>query len=246
MDDNILPTRQADSFSTILSNAFKLINKSWEALSLNLGTFVLIYFLPMIIAFAAIFLVSGALSASQDDGGITAMAIIFAVVAGLGVGILFVFLSIATVIAQLASVQGKKISFKEVINQSQPFFWRFIGLGILCSLIIVAGLILFIIPGIVLGFWLILTSYIMVDKNIGVIETIKASISLTKRHWKVVLAYIVVQAVVQIPSAFIPPLGTIVSTALSIAYFCLPAIVYFRIANQNHTSEAPKTEVATA
>jgi len=200
----------------------------------------------VIIITAAAFLVLGTFLGNHiDEGGattdVTATAIIFGVIAGVGIAILLVLLSIATIIAQLASVRGEKISFKEVVNQAQPFFWRFLGLGILSILTVVAGLILLIIPGIVLAFWLIFASYIMVDKNTGVIVAMKASIALTRKNWKVALALVAVQFIIQIPSALIPSLGSIATTALSIAYFCLPAILYLRITNDKKAAtQTPK------
>lgn len=54
-------------------------------------------------------------------------------------------------------------------------FWRYLGAGILYSLIALCGLILFIIPGII---WMIkfsLCFYFVIDKGLGPVQSLKAS-----------------------------------------------------------------------
>lgn len=244
MDDKTLPTKQEDDFFTILGNTFKLINKSWEALLLNLGTFILVYVLPFIIFFAALFLFSGALIATNGNTSVTAVTIALGIAAGIGLLILLVLVSIASIIAQLASVRGQKISFKEVVDQSQPFFWRFIGLGIVSTLIVVAGFILLIIPGFIALFLLLFSGYAMIDKNLGIMDAVKTSVDLTKKNWKIVLAFILLQTIIGIPQV-IPFFGAIVTTILSIAYFCLPAILYLRIAKGSQKKVSAPVKATT-
>lgn len=229
MEASSLPTRQEDDFFTILGNAFKLITKSWEALVLNLGTFILVYILPFIIIFSAFIFWLGSLFTGGNDD-ISTFSIVLGIIVGIGICILLVLLSIATIITQLASVRGNKISFQDVINQSTPFFWRFIGLGILSALVVLAGIILLIIPGLLAIFFLIFSSYLMIDKDLGVVDSMKASYKLVKRNWKIVLALVLLQFIIQIPS-IVPVFGAIITTILSITYFCLPAILYLRMAN---------------
>lgn len=238
MEADNLPTRQEDDFFNILGNIFKLINKSWEALLLNLGTFILVYILPFIIIFAALMLWAGSLWANGDSNSFSALSIVLGIIVVIGISVLLVLLSIATLIAQLASVRGKKISFQEVISQAQPFFWKFVGLGILSALVVIAGFILFIIPGFLAIFFLIFSSYLMVDKNLGVVDSMKGSYELVKQNWKVILALFLLQLIVQIPS-IVPIVGPIIATVLGIAYFCLPAILYLRMVNlsKNKASE---------
>lgn len=229
MEANDLPTRQEDDFFTILGNAFKLINKSWEALVLNLGTFILVYILPFIIIFSTVIFWLGA-TFTNSNNHISTLSIVLGIIVGVGIGILLILLSIATIITQLASVRGQKISFQEVINQSMPFFWRFVGLGILSILVVLAGLVLFIVPGLLAIFFLVFSSYLMIDKNLGVVDSMKASYELVKQNWKIVVALFLLQFIIQIPS-IVPVFGAIITTVLGITYFCLPAILYLRMAN---------------
>lgn len=235
MDSNTPPIRQQDDFFTILENSFKLIKESWEALLLNLGTFILVYVLPFLIVAAAFLILSGVAITNEGKVNLDTTEALLGSIVGIGILVLFVMVMIATTITQLASARGKKIGFQEVISQSQPFFWRFVGLGVLSTLMILGGLVLLIIPGIIIGVMLLFSAYVMVDKNLGVIDSIKASFDITKKNWKIVLAFIVLQFAIQLPQV-IPFLGAIATTVLSIAYFCLQAILYLRMVE----AETPK------
>jgi uncharacterized membrane protein len=54
-------------------------------------------------------------------------------------------------------------------------FWRYVGAGILYTLIILAGFILLIVPGIIWAVKFDLCYYFVIDKGLGPIEALKAS-----------------------------------------------------------------------
>jgi hypothetical protein len=217
--------KQEDDFFTILKNQFNLIGKTWDALLLNLGTFIWVYIAPaFVLAIGAAILVPMFIT-SKDSDHLTALTVIAAAIAAFGLIIVAILMAIASTITQLASVHGKKVTFQEVLSQSQTFFWRFIGLGIVSLCLMIIGALLFILPLFAVIFFLTFTIYVMVDKNTGVKDAIKGSYELTKKNWKIVLAFLVLEGIIQIPS-IVPVLGTFVTLCLSIAYFCLPAFLY--------------------
>jgi uncharacterized membrane protein len=233
------PTSQKDDILRVVINTFKLAGQSWEALKLNLITFIWILILPLLLVMAMISALMLALSSYSAAGGSFAFneaslsslsieTIALLSVGLLGIIVLLVLLTIASIVVQLESVRGKKITFQDAINRSLSFFWRIVGLGVLCILIIFAGLILFIVPGLLALFFLVLSGYVLIDQNTGIKQAIVTSYNLTKKHWKVVLALIVVNAVINIPGT-IEGIGSIVATILAIVYYCLPAIIYLRI-----------------
>lgn len=230
------PTNQKDDFFDILGNEFRLIGKSWNALKRNLATFILIYILPYFLLSFLVFAYVGTIFTVQNDKvTVNDFNAPLAIIASLGVIILITLLAIATIIAQLTSVRGHKISFGEVIEKAWPFFWRFIGLGILSVLVVLVGLVLLIIPGLLAIFFLSLAGYAMIDKNLGVTDSMRTSYELVKRNWKIVLAYMILTFLLSLPQ-IVPIFGAIVTVALSIAYFCLPAILYTRITRDTKLS----------
>ena len=59
-------------------------------------------------------------------------------------------------------------------------FWKFLAAEILTGLIIFVGLILFIVPGIIAMLILLFVPYLVIDKEFGPIEAIRASVKITR------------------------------------------------------------------
>lgn len=225
MAANNAQIKQTDGLFTILENYFKLISRTWEAFRLNMGTFIGVYLLPLTIATVGALALLG--RAGEDFKGIsfTAESAVFAGIAAVGLTAIFITLSIATILTQLASVRGQKIGVRDAIDQAQSYFWKFTGFSILLVLVVLAGTILFIIPGIILAVLMSLASYNMIDKNLSPLEGIKQGLQIGKKNWKLLAALVIFQMLLQTPS-IVPGIGSLVSTGLSIAYFCLPAMIY--------------------
>lgn len=103
---------------------------------------------------------------------------------------IFYLLSIALwvvgVIIQIGSVKisiilsrDQKPAIRELFSNGSLFIKFLLG-SICCGLAVIGGLILLVIPGIILMIMLAMYSYFIVDKNMGPIESLKASCALTK------------------------------------------------------------------
>lgn len=79
---------------------------------------------------------------------------------------------------------GLKIADKQAWEMPELFahaklFFRYLGASILYSLIMMGGMLLFILPGV---YWMVrfsLYTYFIIDKNQGVVESLKSSWALT-------------------------------------------------------------------
>lgn len=108
------------------------------------------------------------------------------------VSILFVILSIVlTVVKVIMDLGFIKIALKVHDNQivqisdlfgSRGCFWRYVGSFLLYYFVILAGLLLFIIPGIIFALRLQYFSYLIIDKGSGPVEALRQSWSMTKGH----------------------------------------------------------------
>lgn len=221
--------RDGDFFDTT-GKLFKGIQPSFEALKLNIWTFLALIFIPLIIFIVAFPLAFLPLLTGSDSSA--AVAVAFAFLVGLAVLVAALIFAPAIVQTQIASVKGQKVEFQEAFNKGMPFVLRFIGLGLLSALVVIVGLILFIIPGLLAIFFLSFAPYILIDKNTGVIDAMKGSYELVKEYWKVTLGLLVVNLVINIPSNLLPFFGGLITLALSIGYFCLGALVYVNIAGK--------------
>jgi uncharacterized membrane protein len=215
----------SEDFLGIVSSAFKSIKESWEALLLNLLTFILVALVPMLIIGISVPLLILPLFVGGSSPWLAVLLAILIITAAIVVACLFIP---AMVVTQLASAKGQKIGFDEALKKGMPYVLRYIGLALLVGLCVIIGMFLLIIPGLLAAFFLSMSFYLLVDKNIGVIEAMKQSINLTKKYWMWILALFIVNMAVSIVGYF-PFIGWILSLAGSIAYFCLPAIIYLKI-----------------
>lgn len=212
-------------FLTLLLDTFKLIKQSWEGLLTNIGTFILLGVVPAAVIFLSVLLlITQLLAGGGWKTAITMIALIIIV----AIVMVCIFLPAITV-AQLASAKNQEITFSKAFKKGSKYILKFIGLSILVGLCVIIGSILLVIPGLLAAFFFSMSFYILIDKNTGVIDSMKQSFELVKQNWMPVLALFVVNACVS-AVGYVPYVGTLANLILAVAYFCLPAIIYTKIA----------------
>lgn len=207
----------------IITSVFKNIKESWQAVQLNITTFIILALVPA--ALAIIVMIMALIPAISGTDAGTASAIFLAAVGLFVVFVIALMIAPAITLTQLDSVIGKKREAKDAFDDGKKFVLRYIALGILCVIVITIGFILFIIPGILALFFLSLAPYILIDKNVSAIDAMKHSYELTKEYWKPVLALAVVNVAISVVGV-VPFIGGIISLVLTVGYFCLMPYVY--------------------
>lgn len=130
-----------------------------------------------IIAFAVMFgitLVLDSIKSSPDVAG-TIPGGVFSIL-NLVVGIL---LAMAQISLGLKAYDGVESLSARSLWTPNPF-WKFTGAYLLIALIVLAGLILLIVPGVILAVMLMFTLYLVMDRKLGPIEALKESARITK------------------------------------------------------------------
>lgn len=144
--------------------------------------------------------------------------------------VLFVLISsffyVMTIKLSLDAVNNRPATTKELIDTASKYWLRLIGLGILMALIIGAGLILLIIPGIIAAILLSYAPTILVDKNTSIIDALKGSYQLVSSNLGLVLSALLVVIGIGIAASLIkevavvgPVIGTIISIVFSLILF---------------------------
>ena len=94
------------------------------------------------------------------------------------------FLTVGLVKIGIKVVDGSEVRIIDLFSGGPVFVTYVLG-ALLFSLIVLAGFVLLVVPGIILSVMLQYYSYFIIDKNMGPVESIKASAALTKGvRWK--------------------------------------------------------------
>ncbi len=140
----------------------EVLAEGWKETTENIG----FYFQVLIIYFSII--IGGTII--LRNGGFIGQIILILIEYWLSLGILII---------SLKRARGIEAKVKDLFSGSQYMLNYFIA-SLLYSLIVVAGLFLFIIPGIVWGIKYMMYPFFIIDKNSGITESLKQSAVITK------------------------------------------------------------------
>ncbi|UCG30717.1 MAG: hypothetical protein JSV53_02230 [candidate division WOR-3 bacterium] len=109
-------------------------------------------------------------------------------------GLAFLFYVVSYVIAMIVNiglirivlklVDGEKPDFADLFR-FQGFFWRYLGGSLLMALIVSVGVMLFVIPGIIWAIVFQFYGWLIIDKNLGIMDALSHSLKITKTvRWK--------------------------------------------------------------
>ncbi|HSX44341.1 MAG TPA: hypothetical protein VLE69_03545 [Candidatus Saccharimonadales bacterium] len=218
-----------------LTGAFELFNVSSKLVQNNLSTFAIVYLLP--------FLTSLAIGVRNLDSNrpedFSSISNTFSGVSGFGVGAFIGFGALLAIVVfvvwlvvnalkyglLIESSKNKKPQLDNLWPYARKYWLRLFGLAILVALFVIAGLILFIIPGLIMIRRYFLAPYVLVDKDVGIWEAMSKSAAMSKPYSGYIWSVIGVGILIGLPS-IIPFFGWAVSFVLSILYSVAPALRY--------------------
>ena len=90
-----------------------------------------------------------------------------------------ILLGIGLIKISISVNDGEKADYKDLYIHSK-YFWRFLGATIIRGLIILVGLIFLIIPGVYLAIRFRFVDYLILDKDMGIIDAFKESTKMTR------------------------------------------------------------------
>ncbi|HYF97216.1 MAG TPA: hypothetical protein VD947_04250 [Patescibacteria group bacterium] len=228
---------KAKKSSHEVGSAFDLLGKSYEIVKKNWQVFAVVNILSILGAFATALDMN---KKSQQNwttgsGWNVSSGTDLATVLGLGaiivlaLGIVGLFLYAMSISLQVKSSVGKKPDLAELFEDGKKYFFPLVGTALLSGLIVLGGLILLIVPGIIAIGRLAMAPYHVVDKNLGVIDALKASNNQAIGKMGLIYAAIGVTIVIALIAALldiIPIIGPLVGVGVTIAYSLVLVLRY--------------------
>lgn len=214
-----------------LSSPFDLIKKAVDLFSKkeNLIFLVKIY-LPL--AFFSLL----SIAQSYLPSSIINSKSVFLVIATVLIQVLYiltsVFITISGIIALKKVVDGKELSVRKTFDSARKTYWPFLLLSIVLFLAYLLGFALLIVPGMLFVVWFAFSRFMMIEKGLGVKESLLKSKEMVKGiYWKTLGRLIVFGAfvvIIEVILSAIPyGIGAIV-TDLCGALFLLPVYLLYK------------------
>lgn len=172
------PSTPEEAVPTVWPGAFGIYKHSKAAVLYNLGTFLGLIGLSVLISIASN-LVTGDRAVSFDGGNSfrsSGMGSIINVLAQLA----SIWISAAMAYVLIAGVKRLKMEVGESLREAGAVFLPFLGLSLLVGLISVASILLLVVPAFFIIPRLVLAQYYLIEGKLGVGDAISASWNATK------------------------------------------------------------------
>lgn len=141
-------------------------------------------------------------------------------VGGILVMIFGILISFGFIKNTINLTKGLPIDFKAFFSANPITLLHFFVAMIIMSILISIGMILLIIPGIILAYMLILTPYLIIDKDMGAFEAMSESMRLTKGYKMDIFAgHFIVFIIIEIISLLIITLPFTIPMALFVQIY---------------------------
>ncbi len=128
---------------------------------------------------------------------------------------------------------GNPAGIMESYRYGLRYTWSLLLVGLTIGLTVLAGLALFIVPGLIFLRRYFLAGYFAIDENLGVREAMvrssQASRPARRAVWSMLFCLALVAGLMYAAANLIPVYGAAVASLLSIVYVFLPALRYQEI-----------------
>lgn len=235
--------------ATKLPSAFRLFAPSWQALKVNLWTFIFLFLTPFLVAIVGaglIFGISGAYDSSSASQAMNVLLIVGGMVLVLACVYFYIVLQVGLLAAELKGAQKAKLTFGDALKYGTRYWFRMLVLGLAVALLVIVGLVLLIVPGLFMLKRYYLAPYYLLDQNLTALEAMRRSAADSRRYGGAIWGLLGVTLLIGIAGAIldiVPVLGWIASAILTVAYLCAPAVRYLQIkhdlAAHHHLGAAP-------
>lgn len=135
--------------------------------------------------------------------------------------------SVMVILLLIAGVKGKSPSIEDTLNKSLPYLVRFFLLTVLTVLILFGSFLLFIVPFFFVLPRIAFAPYFLIDKDMGIMDSLKASWNKTQGH--VGKVYGVIGAEIAISLLMLTIIGIPFAIYFLVMYSAAQVVLYFYI-----------------
>jgi uncharacterized membrane protein len=170
------------------------------------------FFVGVVALTFLISLIIGAIGGAFPEGpreGFALWAVGFALT-----GILSTFLNIGVTHFWLGAHDASQEANVGLLWFPRPF-WKYLGASILAALVVLAGFVLLIVPGIIAALALSFVSFVVVDRDLSPIKALQESARITKGRRLELLLFFLLLLVINILGAVALLVGLLVSVPVS-------------------------------
>jgi hypothetical protein len=143
-----------------------------------------------------------------------------------------VLVTASGIIALRKVVDGDELSFKKTYKSAWKNYWIFLLLSITLALIYLLGFVLLLIPGLLFVVWFAFSKFIMIEKSVGIKESLLRSKGLAKgNYWKILgrlMAFGGFMILAEIILSVIPYGAGSIVASLCGALFMLPTYLLYK------------------
>ena len=146
-----------------------------------------------------------------------------------------IIISIGLITIALKFLDDQQPIFENLFS-FKPYFWKYLGGSILFMLVVWAGIILFVIPGIYWGLKFQFYGYFIVDRGCGPVESLRRSSQITQNvKWKL-LGFGIVLAIINFIGLACLFVGLFVTAPVTLLAY---SWVYRKLLSQTESAQAP-------
>ncbi len=211
-----------------MPGAFELFKPSMEIIKRNLTAFLVLLGLPtllILIGNGPSMMSGGGLTVQSDPAN--AVNPLFTAI-GL-IGLIFCLLATpGAILLQLKGARGEHIEMGQAFTKGLHYFWKMFGLGICLVVIFAVSVLLLIVPFFFALRRYLLAPYYLIDRDLGVFESLKVSAQESQGKWGAIYGVVGVLVLLSLVNV-IPFIGWIASSVLSFLYANATALRYLHI-----------------
>jgi hypothetical protein len=205
-----------------IGEGWEMFANQWQVWVVNTLVMFLIIMIPVVPIYILMFILQLAAANSDDPSAFGAFFLLLMPVMYIGILLTVSYLFGGAHKTALKQLRGERIELRDLFSGG-PYFLRICGAVLLIGILASIGGILCIFPAFIVAGLLMFTIPLIIDRNMGVIDAMKASVEATKGDWLMFALFALVLNIIASSGAIVCGIGALVSYPL---FFTINSVAY--------------------